>query len=223
VPPSLRQVVRRLTGRACGRFPVRRRGKSGLPAVDSRGHPRLCRFERPQGIVSVTSWPVRQWRISGEGARRAGRPDLRAAPCHAADRSPTAGPPGEPPQCWRSDGGVAGTSAWSRRDRRQWIQRFGSVPVGGGGDSPLPCRAARYRHDCARARGEGQPPPASAHARTDRFSAASNRSEVPAIPPALRQEAPARLASRPAARCRTHATPARRGPRSARCTCPRDR
>ena len=40
-----------------------------------------------------------------------------------------------------------GRSDCSRRDTRQWVKRFGSGPIGGGGDSPLTHRAPGYRHD----------------------------------------------------------------------------
>ena len=40
-----------------------------------------------------------------------------------------------------------GRSDWSCRDTRQWAKRFGSGPIGGGGDSPLTHRPPRYRHD----------------------------------------------------------------------------
>ena len=67
----------------------------------------------------------------------------------------------------------------------------GSGPIGGGGDSPVMRRASGYRHDCAQSRGSHQPPPSSSvRARTSRFSAATTRSEVPAIPSSLRQGAP---------------------------------
>jgi len=84
-----------------------------------------------------------------------------------------------------------GRSDWSRRDTRQRVKRLGSGPIGGGGDSPVAHRAPRYRHDCAPSRGSHQPPPSSSvRARTSRFSAATTRSEVPAIPSSLRQGAP---------------------------------
>jgi len=40
-----------------------------------------------------------------------------------------------------------GRSDWSCRDTRQWAKRFGSGPIGGGGDSPLTHRPPGYRHD----------------------------------------------------------------------------
>ena len=84
-----------------------------------------------------------------------------------------------------------GRSDWSRRDTRQRAKRLGSGPIGGGGDSPVTHRAPGYRHDCAQSRGSNQPPPSSSvHARTSRFSAATNRSEVPATPLSLRLGAP---------------------------------
>ncbi len=84
-----------------------------------------------------------------------------------------------------------GRSEWSRRDTRQRIKRLGSGPIGGGGDSPLTRRAPGYRHDCAQSRGSNPPPPSSSvRARTSRFSAATNRSEVPATPLSLRLGAP---------------------------------
>ena len=84
-----------------------------------------------------------------------------------------------------------GRSDWSRRDTRPRVKRLGSGPIGGGGDSPVTHRAPGYRHDCAQARGSHQPPPSSSvRARTSRFSAATNRSEVPATPSSLRQCSP---------------------------------
>ena len=84
-----------------------------------------------------------------------------------------------------------GRSDWSRRDTRQRAKRLGSGPIGGGGDSPVTHRAPGYRHDCAQSRGSNQPPPSSSvRARTSRFSAATNRSEVPATPLSLRLGAP---------------------------------
>jgi len=64
--------------------------------------------ERQPGIVSVTSWPVRS--VANPQRRRSQRLQTRFtlfAP-HAANRSPTQGPPGEPPHGLRSDDGVAG-------------------------------------------------------------------------------------------------------------------
>ena len=64
---------------------------------------------------------------------------------HAANRSPTAGPPGT--------AALSVTTVWlgrsdcSRRDTRQSVKQFGSGPIGGGGDSPLTHRPPGYRHD----------------------------------------------------------------------------
>ena len=40
-----------------------------------------------------------------------------------------------------------GPATCSRRDTRQSVKRFGSGPIGGGGDSPLTHRPPGYRHD----------------------------------------------------------------------------
>ena len=47
------------------------------------------RFEGQGGIVSVTSWPVRRWRIPGDGAGRASRPDY---PLRSSRREQVADP-----------------------------------------------------------------------------------------------------------------------------------
>ena len=101
-----------------------------------------------------------------------------------------------------------GRSDWSCRDTRQWAKRFGSGPIGGGGDSPVMHRAPGYRHDCAQSRGSHQPPPSSSvRARTSRFSAATTRSEVPATPLSLRLGGPV---SQPLANAWGQTTPPRR-------------
>src|SRR6188768_687322 len=89
------------------RLPVRRRGKSGLSA----------------GVLTMTPSP---WMIRRTGRNRVGH-ELACTPVanlqrrrlprlqtrftlfapHAANRSPTAGPPGDPPHGLRSDDGVA--------------------------------------------------------------------------------------------------------------------
>ena len=120
--------------------------------------------------------------VANPGRRRSQRLQTRFTHFahHAANRSPTPGSPGEPPYPWLSDDGVAGRSDCSRRDTRQGVKRFGSGPIGGGGDSPLTHLLARYRHDSSRSCGSDQPPPASsAQARTSRFSAASNPERSP--------------------------------------------
>jgi len=78
---------------------------------------------RQPRIVSVTSWPVRQWRIGGDGARSASKPDLPLRQ-HAANRSPSLSPPGEPPP----PPPATGPSDCSRRERREREKRLGSVP-----------------------------------------------------------------------------------------------
>ena len=114
----------------------------------------------------------------------------RFAP-HAANRSPTPGPPGEPPHGLRSDDGVAGAERLVAPRHATRVKRLGSGPIGGGGDSPVTHRAPGYQHDCAQSRGLNQPPPlSSVRARTSRFSAATTRSDVPATPLSLRLGAP---------------------------------
>ena len=88
-----------------------------------------------EGIVSITSWPVRRWRIPSDGAGRASDPiyPLRSSRREqVADRSPA-----------RCAAARSVTAVWrgridcSRRDTRQRAKRLGSGPNGGGGDSPL--------------------------------------------------------------------------------------
>ena len=110
---------------------------------------------------------------------------------HAANRSPTQARPVSRRTLRQVTMVWLGRSDCSRRDTRPRVKRLGSGPIGGGGDSPLTHRAPGYRHDCSRSRGSHQPPPSSsARARTSRFSAATNRSEVPATPSSLRLGAP---------------------------------
>ena len=130
--------------------------------------------------MSVTSWPVRRWRIPSDGACRASRPDLPSSLLTPrTGRRPQSRPVRRRTVC--DDGVGWGAATCSRRDTRQSVKRFGRGPIGGGGDSPLTHRVPGYRHDCAQSRGSNQPPPSSSiRARTSRFSAATNRSGVPA-------------------------------------------
>ena len=160
---------------------VRRRGKSGLSA----------------GVLTMTPSP---WMIRRTGRNRFGHelartpvanPQRRRLPRLRLDlpsslltprtgRRPQARPVSRRTVCEVTTVWL-GRSDWSRRDTRQRAKRLGSGPIGGGGDSPVTHRAPGYRHDCAQSRGSNQPPPSSSvRARTSRFSAATNRSEVPA-------------------------------------------
>ena len=109
--------------------PVRRRRKSGLRGcADDDASP--WRNEGQGGIDSVTSWPVRRWRIPSDGACRARDPIYPHRP-HAANRSPTAVSTGAPPHsrlttvCLeRSDWfaprhATVGKTVRERSDRRQ--------------------------------------------------------------------------------------------------------
>src|SRR5262245_24258792 len=78
----------------------------------------------------------------------------RFAP-HSANRSPTPGPPGEPPHTPPRDGGVAAAERLFAPRSAKKVKRFGSGPIGDGSDSPRTRRSARYRHDCSRLRGSG--------------------------------------------------------------------
>jgi hypothetical protein len=84
-------------------LPVHRRGKSCFRRVCSRCRCRLESSERQPGIVSVTSWFVRQWRIEGDSADCASNP-IYPLRCHAENRSPSRRRPDEPPP---GDDGVA--------------------------------------------------------------------------------------------------------------------
>ena len=119
------------------------------------------------------------------------RPDLPSSLLTPrTGRRPTAHPVSRPTVCEVTTVWL-GRSDWSRRDTRPRVKRLGSGPIGGGGDSPVTHRAPGYRHDCAQSRGSHQPPPSSSvRARTSRFSAATNRSEVPTTSPSLRLGAP---------------------------------
>ena len=131
------------------RLPVRRRGKSGLPA----------------GVLTMTPSP---WMIRRTGRHRFGH-ELARTPVanlrrrrsprlqtrftlfapHAANRSPTAG--NRRPARYTAALSVTTVWLWRsdcwRRDTRQWVKRFGSGPIGGGGDSPLTHPSPGYRHD----------------------------------------------------------------------------
>ena len=131
--------------------------------------------------MSITSSAEPQWRIGGDGAQRACKPDLLTVPSRREHVAvPQARPMNRlPPGRW--DGGGLRRSDYSRRDTRQKAKRRGSAPIGGGRESPLTHLVPRCRHDSSRTRGSSQPPPAAAApARTRRFAAASNRSERPA-------------------------------------------
>jgi len=53
---------------------VRRRGKTARPRACSRWRRRLIWSARPWTIVSITMWPVRQWRITATADRAAPEP-----------------------------------------------------------------------------------------------------------------------------------------------------
>ena len=111
--------------------------------------------------MSVTSWPVRRWRIPSDGVCRAFRPDLPSSLLTPrTGRRPQARPVSRRTVCEVTTVWL-GRSDWSRRDTRQRAKRLGSGPIGGGGDSPVTHRAPGYRHDCAQSRGSHQPPPSS--------------------------------------------------------------
>jgi hypothetical protein len=137
------------------RRPVRRRGKSGLPA--------------PVLTITLSPWVIRKParnRFGNELARapvanpwrdRSLRLQTRFTlfASHAANRAPTPGPPGEPPHLRHATAVWPRRSDCSRRDTRQWVKRLGSGPIGDGGDLPLMHRAPRCPPDCSRLRGGG--------------------------------------------------------------------
>ena len=142
--------------------------------------------------MSVTSWPVRS--VANPQRRRSQRLQTRFtlfAP-HAANRSPTQGPPGEPPHGLRSDDGVAGAE-------RLVAPRHATAGKNGSGavrSAVAVIRQSRTAHlvsdtivhSCADqisrrrhrqyARGRAV------------FPRATTRSEVPATPPSLRLRVP---------------------------------
>src|SRR5688572_24842326 len=121
----------------------------------------------PASIVSITSSAEPQWRIGGDGAQHACKPDLLTCAVTPRTRRRPAGPSDEPPPPGRWDGGGLRRSDYSRRDTRQSAKRRGSAPIGGGRESPLTHPAPRWRHDSSRTRGSAQPPPAAAARRAD--------------------------------------------------------
>ena len=112
------------------RRPVRRRGKSGLPAPVLTMTPSPWVIRKPARIVSVTSSPGRQGRIGGESERRASRPDLPSSPSRR-EQVAAPGPPGsrrtlrDAPAVWRAERLFAprqpkvGKTARERSDRRR--------------------------------------------------------------------------------------------------------
>jgi hypothetical protein len=136
------------------RRPVRRRGKSGLPA--------------PVLTMTPSPWVIRRparnrvgnqlTRAPGANPGRARSPRLQTrftlfALTPRTGRRPPARPGAAAPSatCRR----CGGPSDCSRRDTRQWVKRLGSGPIGDGTDSPLPHPAPRCPHDCSRLRGSG--------------------------------------------------------------------
>ena len=93
---------------------------------------------------------------------------------HAANRSPTLGPPVSRRTVREVTTVWLGRSDWSRRDTRQRAKRLGRGPIGGGGDSPVMHRSPGYRHDV--------------HSRADQISRRRHRQDArgPAVFPRRR-------------------------------------
>ena len=108
----------------------------------------------------------------------------------AANRSPTPGPPGAPPHGLLTTVWL-GRSDCSRREARQWVNRFGSGPIGGGGDSPLTHRATWLSTRCSRSVGSiSRRRPRSARAGRAVFPRRRTGAKSQPTPSSLRQGAP---------------------------------
>jgi len=104
----------------------------------------------------------------------------RFAP-HAANRSPTPGPPGEPPHTPPRDGSVAAAERLFAPRSATASKTAWERPIGDGADSPLPPRPPRYRHDCSRLHGSGSAVAGSVSTCADEpFFSASARTEFQA-------------------------------------------